>query len=287
MRSALPFLLALGLMPFASACLSHERGDDAGTPADARTASDAFAAADAPAPDGAVIAPDAATRPDAFVAECSPDPRWVTVRVEPITADASRCDVFHVEGADLRGAEPEPGEDGIRLHFDFCPTADGDCRCDVVVGRVGVDVAAELAPLYPVDVDLSPGEDPMSMPHLSVRKSPTCACDACGCSLPLYFYAASAFPRGAPALPPGLAFDEGPALCPAESCTYGGSMRLHALTDAGEADLGGGETIALGATLVRSVRDVEILAPCAACAGCSSPYGAFVAWAAGTDELGP
>jgi hypothetical protein len=254
-------------------CLSHERSD----PADAGALGDAPSLPDAAtAPDAASV--DAAARTDA-PRSCGPDDRWVTVRVEPVTSEVANCAPTRIEGADLRAITPVPEEDGIRLHFDFCPTADADCRCDVVLTNVGSDVAAQLAPLYPVDVEVHAGEEPMSMPYLSVRKTPMCECEGCGCSLPLYLHAGSSMPSAAAALPPGMSFSVGASVCAAEDCLFGGSSDLHVTTEGGEGDVHGGETQDLGGTRVRSVRDVEILAPCAACAGCASPYGAWIAWA--------
>ncbi len=264
MRSA-SFTWILSLL-LTSGCLTHERTD----PADAGTV------ADASAPDAA---PDDAARTVDAAQTCGPDERWVAVRVEPVTAEVANCDATHVEGADLREIVAVPEEDGIRLRFDFCPTADADCRCDVVLTNVGADVASQLAPLYPVDVDLRAGDQPMAGPYLSVRKTPMCECLGCGCSLPLYLHAASAMPSAAEALPPGMSLSEGAAVCPAEACSFGGSSWLHVTTEGAQSDVHGGETQDLGGTRDRSVRDVEILAPCAACAGCASPYGAWIAWA--------
>jgi hypothetical protein len=253
-------------------CLSHER-DDAGTDA---ASSDAAPSADAASAD-AVVSPDA-PRLDAGPRACGPDDRWVEVRVEPITLDVARCDVTHVMDATLIAVEPAPDVDGVRVRFDFCPAADADCRCDVILTNVGTDVASELTPLSSVTVDLHAGADPMSGPYLVVQKVPSCECLGCGCALPLHLYAGSGLPGSTPGLRDAVALSLGDELCPATDCTFGGSRRLLAMSQGVAAQIPGGATADLGATRVRSVRDLEVLAPCAACAGCGQPYGAWIAW---------
>lgn len=278
-RGALPFVRAAILVTIAG-CLSHSRGDDAGLVADTRDTVDASEpAADVRSP------PDTGDRGgDAFAqhdapSTCGPDETWIGVRVEAITADTARCDARYIEAAALTGVSAEPAEDGIRLHFDYCPDADADCRCDVIVTHVGTDVAAEVQAQYPVDVDLAPGES-AAFPNgfVSIRKQPACACDGCPCSLPLHFYAASAMPGAERSLLPDFSFGQGAEICPAVGCDFGGTTALSVTTEVGPTDVRRGETVSLGATRVRSVHDVEILAPCAACAGCASPYGSWAAW---------
>lgn len=253
----------------ASGCLSHERGDDASVPLDATLPLDVGADAREPSPD--TWAPDGALR-------CGPDERWVTVRVEPVTSDVARCEVTHVEDASLTGVEPSPADDGLRLRFDFCPSADADCRCDVVVSNVGTERAADLAPLASAIVDLQVGEGPMSSPSLTVQRRAVCDCLGCPCSYPLHFHAGSGMTFPGASVAPGLSFSTGAAVCEPSGCDFGGSSALHVVADTGEGDVAAGATLDLGAFHVRSVRDVEVLAPCAACAGCASPYGAWLAW---------
>ncbi|MFN7700862.1 MAG: hypothetical protein ACK5U8_23410 [Deltaproteobacteria bacterium] len=129
---ALAFACSVPLF-LAAGCLSHERTD----PADAGAAVDARSLADTATPDAASVV-DVGARADA-PRTCGPDDRWVTVGVEPVTSDVANCAPIRIEGADLRAITAVPEEDGVRLHFDFCPTADADCRCDVVLTNVGTE----------------------------------------------------------------------------------------------------------------------------------------------------
>jgi len=250
-------------------CLSHERGDDASVREDATLVLDA--GTDASEPGSDARAPDGATL-------CAPEERWVTVRVEAVTSDVARCDVRHVENASLMAVEASPADDGLRLRFDFCPAADADCRCDVVVSNVGTERAADITPLASAIVDLQVGDGPMLAPSITVQRTAVCDCLGCPCSYSLHFHAASGMTFPGASVAPGLSFSSGAAVCEPSGCEFGGTSALHVVADTGEGDVAAGTTLDLGAFHVRSVRDVEVLAPCAACAGCASPYGAWLAW---------
>ena len=266
--------LTSALVPLAlTGCLAHERPDSADAGAVGVDASNA--ASDA----SLVVVHDTSSDGFGFDAgACAPSDLSIGIRVEPITMDAARCMTSHVAGASLTGIATAPADDGIRLHFDFCPNADADCRCDVVVTNVGTDIASTLSPNTNVTIDLQPGEGFFPGAFLSITKIPTCQCDGCGCSEPLYLYAANAPPDFARAVPVPMTFSRGALVCAPSDCTFGGTWRLHARGDAGEADVAGGTTRDLGSVHVRSVRDVEVFGPCAACAGCDTPIGAWVAW---------
>lgn len=271
---------ALGSVLWASValggCLAHERPEDAvdaGHSALVDTSIEALDVAVVPRVDAAVALDGGAADGGA----CTLDMRSVGVRVVPVTTDTARCQVHHAGGVSLLAIDPAPADDGIRLHFDLCPAADADCRCDVVVTNVGVDIAATLAPATNLALDLSVGEGFSPGALVSITKVPTCECDGCGCSEPLYLFAATLPPDGL-VVPMPMTFSQGAAVCPMSDCTFGGSWRLHARGDAGEADVAGGTDRDLGSVHVRSVRDVEVFAPCAACAECDAPIGAWVAW---------
>ena len=257
--------LALSLAASAPGCLAHERPEPG--PNDAAVLVDAASV-------DAGMAGDAAP-PDAW-AECVWDDTSIGVRIEAVTADTARCVFTHADGASLWGVDADPVEQGIRLHFDLCPAADADCRCDVVVSHVGADLASALGPEPSVTIDLEEGTD-FTGPFVAITKTPTCECVGCGCALPLYFYAASANPDAAPSVPAPLAFSLGAPVCPMRDCSFGGSYALHARAD-GDVEVRGAETRDLGAVHVRAVRDVEVYEPCAACAGCATPIGAWAAW---------
>jgi hypothetical protein len=260
-------------------CLAHERPEDsvdAGHTILVDTSIEALDVAVAPRPDASVVI-DATLALDGAAPSCTPDTRSVGVRVVPVTTDTARCAVHHAEGVSLLAIDAAPADDGITLHFDLCPGADADCRCDVVVTSVGADIASTLAPTTNLTLELSAGEGFSPGAVVSITKVPTCECHGCGCSEPLYLFAATLPPDGL-VVPMPMTFSQGAAVCPMSDCTFGGSWRLHARGDAGEADVPGGTDRDLGSVHVRSVRDVEVFQPCAACAECDTPIAAWVAW---------
>jgi len=255
-------------------CLAHERPEDA-----VDGGHTVFVDTSLEARDVSVVHPlDASVWIDGGSPTSTLDMRSVGVRVVPVGTDAALCAVTHVEGASLLGIDASPADDGITLHLDFCPTADNLCRCDVVVTNVGQDIAATLGPATNLTIDLSAGEGFHPGAFLAITKIPSCECNGCGCSEPLYLYAASLAPDVAPTPPAPMTFSQGAAVCPVGDCSFGGSWMLHARGDAGEADVPGGTDHDIGSVHVRSVRDIEVFAPCAACAECDSPIGAWVAW---------
>lgn len=257
-------------------CLAHERPEDSADAGHIVLVDTSLEAYDASA--DAFLAPDAPRPGDADAGPACSSDLVVSVRVEPVTADVARCVFGHAEGASLTGVDPAPSDSGIRIHLDLCPAADADCRCDVVVTNVGTDIAAALGPDANVVVDLAPGEAFFPGAFLAITKTPTCMCDGCGCSEPIYLYAANATPDFAPSVPAPMTFSTGAEVCPARDCSFGGSWMLHARGDIGELDVPGGADRDVGAVHVRSVRDIEVFEPCAACAGCDTPVGAWIAW---------
>jgi hypothetical protein len=260
-------ITALALVSL-SGCLAHERPDAL----DAAVLADASSAADG-APD-AFVPVDL----DAGPAVCAPSELAVAIRVEPVTSEIERCTFAHWERAALTGVDAAPDDDGIRIHFDLCPAADADCRCDVVVTNVGVDVASTLHPDPNVTIDIAEGEGFAPGPFVAITKVPTCECAGCGCGEPLYLYAATGPADFAAHVPAPMTFSRGDAVCPASLCAFGGTWMLHAAGDLGASDVPGGTTRDVGAVRVRSVRDVEVWEPCAACATCGTAVGAWIAW---------
>lgn len=119
-------ILALACLVFLTACMSHERADDAGPASDAYSPLDAGppALVDAPVavPDVLTIPPDAACVPGGDA----------TIRFDP--------GLPMVGPVSFLGVDPEPSEDGVRVHLDSCG---GSCPFDLVIGRVG-DALAQL-----------------------------------------------------------------------------------------------------------------------------------------------
>lgn len=224
--------------------------------------------------DGGLVPPVA----DAASATCTLDETSIAIEMVPVTLDVARCDVTHAENVTLSGVDPDPATNGVRVHFDLCPAADADCRCDVVVSGIGTDVAAMLGPEPSVVVDLATGSGFVPGAFLAITKPGDCACAGCGCAEPLYLYAGNVSPEAAPLVPASVVFSRGAAGCPNVDCTYAGSWLLHARALGIELDVPGGATRTLGPVLVRSLRDVEIFAPCRRCDTCDQPLGAFVAW---------
>lgn len=273
----LPSLLGLVLGAPVAGCLAHERGED--LDAGGLAGDSSFVARDASSmPDTRPFeAPDATPRHDAGA--CAPSDLTVDVRIEPITSDVARCAVTHSEGASLTGIDMAPADDGIRLHFDLCPAADADCRCDIVVANVGTDIAGTLSPATNLTIDVAAGTH--SIPFgafLAITKTPTCMCDGCGCSEPLYLYAATGSPDFARSVPAPMTFARGAQVCAGTGGEFGATWMLHAVGDGGAADVPGGAQRDVGSVHVRSISDIYIFGPGAACAGCDTPVGAWIAW---------
>jgi hypothetical protein len=207
---------------------------------------------------------------------CTPRERAVTVRIEPLTSDTDRCAVLHVDGIRVNALEAVPEEDGIRLHADFCPDADADCRCDIVIGNVGVDVAPSEVLVASLTLDVRQGAGPGTF--VALQEAPRCRCDGCPCSLALVLYAADIDPDFAPSLPPELNVTRGSPVCPDLGCVSG-SWRLAIEAGDTRIDVPEGTDWNEGSVHVRAIRDEDVFAPCAACAGCNTPHASWVAWA--------
>jgi hypothetical protein len=145
------------------------------------------------------------------------------------------------------------------------------------VTNVGTDIAGTLGPATGLSVALQAGMGFFPSAYLSITKIPTCQCDGCGCSEPLYLYAANGPPASARDVPAPMTFTEGALVCP-DGCAPGGSWMLHARGDAGEMDVPGGAQRDIGSVHARSVHDVQVVDPCAACAFCGMHVGAWIAW---------
>jgi hypothetical protein len=226
-------------------------------------------------PDGAAEPIDAAVSHDAGAGRpCVPRRASISTRVEALTADASRCEPRSVEGVAIYGVEPAPEDDGIRIHADYCPGADADCRCDLVVSGVGSDLA-DL-------VRLPSGGLTVELPSdsaLRITTEPTCECASCACSYALVLEAAYQ--------PLSEAFHEiqlepGSAVCPVstEPCALlWSTLRATAQGESVEVPADEDRTIA-GAVHVRARGSVFESAPACTteCSSCAPPRGAWVAW---------
>ncbi len=119
-------VIALSCLVFLTACMSHERVDDAGPVSDALPVLDTGPpTVDAPfvEPDVLTIPPDAACIVGAEA----------TIRFDPGLPMGGSAITF-------LGIDGEPSEDGVRVHLDACG---GSCPFDLVVGRVG-DALAQI-----------------------------------------------------------------------------------------------------------------------------------------------
>jgi hypothetical protein len=245
---------------------SHERGPGE------TDAADAPILPDAPSPDGP--SPDAPSldAPGPDVDRCASEVS-IAVRVEPVTADPTFCEGTRFEGVMVLGVEPAPADEGIRIHADFCPARGADCRCDVVVSNVGADLA---------DLVLMPREGntfEIAPTVLAVTTTPTCECLGCPCSFALVFAASSGLLTvPGPAGTGELALSTGAETCAAPSACESAAWRLHGSSLGIETDVPAGEDRDLGVVHLRSLRDVDLFAPCAACATCGSPEGSWAAW---------
>ncbi len=278
-RRAARFLLAIASLALAmlpGCWAAHEALGPAPLAVDASFVRDAGSLP--PREDAGAPPPDTGTDAFADPGPCGLDAPMIAVRIEPVTLDADRCRVTHVDLITVSGIEAAP-EDGIRIHADFCPSADADCRCDLVVTHVGSDLAERFAfdPFSTLSLDVQPGEDEIGAVFVSVRQAPRCRCDGCACSLSFAFYAATAPPDLAPALPPELTFGIGAEVCPNDGCVSGAWL----LRTPWGTDLAQGMETGEGPIHVRSARNVDIVAACAACAGCGSPRASWVAWVSG------
>jgi len=57
----------------------------------------------------------------------------------------ARCEYGSFEGAMLYDLSTRPDLDGISMLVDFCPGADEDCACDVLVSGVGTDMIDDIS----------------------------------------------------------------------------------------------------------------------------------------------
>ncbi len=65
------------------------------------------------------------------------------------------------------------------MHADFCPSADADCSCDIVVTDVGADLADQvLIPNTNLTIDIAERS-------LQITTTPSCECLGCPCSYSL------------------------------------------------------------------------------------------------------
>lgn len=270
---AITFASAIALSP--GCYLDHGRGDSLAAPLDAATVHprDAGSVVTVDAPPSLV--PDAPLVLDA--AMCALSDRAVEVRVEPVTMDVARCAVTHVDAMRVYALEPAPEDDGIRVRADFCPAVDADCRCDIVISNVGTDVAPSELLATSLSLDVRAGSGPGTF--VSIAEMPRCRCDGCACSLAIVLYAADTTPEMAPFVPREVSFAQGGEVCPNEGCVSG-TWNVAVAFPSASFDVPAGTTRVDGAIHARSVRDVDIFAPCAACAGCGVAHGSWVAWAA-------
>jgi len=243
-----------GALPFDGAVLAHDAG---GAGADAGLGSDAGAGADAGGP---------------LPGTCELTRDGIDVELIPVST-AVLCAYGHHEGAVISSVSAEPATDGLRLRADFCPDADADCRCDIVITGAGrLDVARLPFPRAALTIDVD-------HQHLVVRKAPTCRCDGCGCDMFLAFVASHEDPDTARDLPPEISFARGSVICPTTGgCDRTDSYGLRVRTLGFDVELAEGAEETLGPVVVRSVRDAVGWDTCAACADCGAVRGSFVAW---------
>jgi len=262
------------LLPLLAGCsAAHERGEPG--PADASFV-------DSGASPDSSLGRDSGTRPDPAIdgGICSPGAHAVAVRIEPVTSEVDRCRVTHVDDMAIYAVEPAPDDDGIRIRADFCPGADADCRCDLVVANVGTDVAPSVLPTAGLTLDVMPGSGFVgSGIFVSIQEAPRCRCDGCACSLALVLYAADTTPETAPHVPPEVSFARGGEVCPEGEPLGAGTWNVAVVLPSGAVDVPAGTERAFGAIRVRGIRDVDVFAPFAACAGCATPHGSWIAWA--------
>ncbi len=250
------------------------RASDAGLDAETAPGRDA---ATPPAPGGGAALADASTGIDAVVAladagMCAPGRDGISVELVPVST-ATLCAYGHHEGAVITAVSAEPASNGVRLRADFCPDADADCRCDIVVAGTGpVDVTRLPFPRANTIVDVD-------RQHLVIRKSPTCRCDGCGCDMFLALVASHEDPDTARDLPPEIAFARGSVSCPTTAtCERTDSWRLRTRTLGFDVELDQGTEMTLGSVVVRNVADAVGFDTCAACAECGAVRGLFLAW---------
>ena len=258
-----PFVFLLGL---AGCYASHETG-----------AFDRPPVRDAGAYDAGVhsiITPDAGAHRDAAPPTCEPSGATMSIDLEPVST-ATLCAYGHVEGASITGVEPDVAVDGVRIHTDFCPGADRDCRCDIVLGHVGADLGMLplLEPRAGVTLDVDRN-------RLAITKVPTCECDGCGCDIPFQLYASVDDPAHALDVPSGgISFGLGDVTCPAPSeCARTDAFALDVHYGMLETQVHQGVDAMLGPLEVRSTHDVVGDSPCSACATCGEPFGSWIAW---------
>lgn len=267
------WLIALAPLVLAGCYLSHS---DSSGPTPARPdasipRADAAMDARVPRDDGGVRVDDAG-RVDAAsdASACPGSALGVEVRVEPVSSMPGACDATHVVGVAIDRVEPAPADRGIRIHADYCPDADADCRCDLVVANVGTDLADRvLVPSAGLTVDLG-------STWLHVTTVPTCECLGCPCSYELVLDAEDAL------LGPGspeLQIEQGGLVCPSSATCSSPTWTIRASSAGDSVEIPAGtDGVVAGIVNVRSVRDVDIFGPCAACAGCGSPEASWVAW---------
>lgn len=268
-RGALPFVVCLGL----AACGSRSDltvGDlPLGSDAGPRDAGGALVVPRDAGP-GAV---DGGGGADASAGECEATTRALEIQLEPVST-ATLCAYGHHEGVSITQVFDEPVSNGIRMRADFCPFADRDCRCDIVVANTGPLEVARLP--FPRD-NLAVDVDRL---HVVVRKSPTCRCDGCGCDMFLGFLATHEDPDTARDLPPDIAFARGSVACPtASACDRTDTWRLRVRTLGYDVELDEGTQQTLDDVVtVRNVADAVGFDVCAACADCGAVRGSFLAW---------
>lgn len=133
----------------------------------------------------------------------------LTVRVEAITTiRPERCTYGAIDG---RLYAVEPAGDGVRLSVDLCPLADDDCRCAIVVGAIGADLADRV--IAPMNVR---GRVDPQLVFLEQSDTPCDACVDCWCPAPVALYAADGHPDAPPAIPSAVSFATGEEVCRTE-----------------------------------------------------------------------
>lgn len=200
----------------------------------------------------------------------------IRVRMEVLTTTPEVCNALGFD-AMLMGVEPVPLEDGVRLHLDACPLADAECRCDIIIRGIGVDLAS-LAAFAPTDVHVRHGAG-----SVLVERTALCRCIGCECALPLLLYAADGYPNAASNPPTGIAFaslaetctSPEPGGCASSRHPISMQWRDYSTTELARADEG--ETAPLGTSgaVLRAIRTTNISCGSEPAPG---PNAAWVAW---------
>jgi hypothetical protein len=140
--------------------------------------------------------------------------------VDVSSETGARCGYGSFDGAAIYDVSARPDVDGVAFRIDFCPDADDNCACDVVVSGVGSDVGADLAsaPSSLLSVEVAPRGIVIERPC----GDPGCGAGMCACVPTLVFAAVDG------------SLDDPPVRTEAVTAGYG--TEVCRLADSGECD---------------------------------------------------